>query len=711
MQIIQTIREKAIVIVIIVIALSLIGFILMDALTGNKGVTELVAGKVNGKKITTEQLDKRTKMVEQQYGQNKTGMEGYYAREQAWNQLVEEMLTKTETDKLGIMVSDKEVSSLLLSNDPNNPFLQSPQFKDSLTGKLDIKKAQAQIAQIKALKGEQRDAMNQSFEMIKEGLYKYKYSSLITGSAYYPDWMQKADIAASTGFSMVNYVMVPYTDVSDSGIVITDADVAAYEKEHPAKFKLEENTRKISFIAISQKPSRKDSNDVYNELLTVRQNIINDTATPAATLVTNYNSTIAYKDAFQPQAAINPFIFSDSSQGSMIGKVFGPYTENNNYILAKVLDSKLMPDSAKARHILFQTADSRNPNNTNMMPEAQAKKMADSVLMLLQAGVSFDSLCQKYSYDFGSKQKGGDLGYFTQTMMVPEFSDFCFNKNIGERGVVKTEYGYHIIEVTGQKNPKPAYKIAYIGKDIITSEETINNARDLSDKASSSKDKQALEAFAKQNGLTLTTASGIKEHDFMINGLPNLDSRELIKWANAATVGAVSQPANIGDQYIVAVLEQVQNKGDLMDAATAKPMCEAQIKNQKKFNILKARATGNSTLETLAATYGKSISIAGADSSLTFASQSLNGTYEPKVIGAAFNKKMINKVSQAIQGETGVYYIQVLGNLSGTKPAPSVFENEQAAKAKAADMRNALSRWADGLKKQAEIVDDRSKFY
>jgi len=669
---------------------------------------ETVIGTVNGKTINGEDFDRRAKMIEQQYGQNKTGMESYYAREQAWTQLVEELLVRTETDKLGITVTDKELSDLLLSNDANNPLLQNPQFKDSLTGKLDVKKAQAQINQMKALKGEQRDEVNKSLDMIKEGLYRYKYGSMITGSAYYPDWMQKSDINAATAFSMVNYVMVPYTDVSDSAVKVTDADINDYVKKHPAKFRLEDNIRKISYLAFSQKPSQKDSNLVYNELLNIRQSFIADSSANLAALITGFGSTIPYKDTFVQKSLLNPIITQDTTAGTIIGKVYGPFIQNNSYVLAKVLQTKMVPDSAKARHILFQTNDPRNPNNTNLMPDAQAKLMADSVLRMIQAGVNFDTLCKMYSYDIASKDKNGDLGYFSSTTMVPEFTNFCFNNPIGQRAVVKTDFGYHVIEVTGQKNPNAAYKVAYVAKDINTSEETINTESDLANKASESKDKAALIAFGKKNNLELVpVTTGIKESDFMISALPNLDSRELIKWANGATVGAVSPAYSIGDQYVVAVLDLALTKGSPMDAESAKPICEMPIRNAKKFAILKAKAPANSSLESLAATYAKSISIAGTDSSLTFNTQNFNGSYEPKVLGAAFNKNFINKLSPAIQGENGLYYIQVTG--TGTKAAPSTFENEQAAKAKVSDIRNALARWIDGLKKQAEIVDNRNK--
>ncbi len=80
----------------------------------------------------------------------------------------------------------------------------------------------------------------------------------------------------------------------------------------------------------------------------------------------------------------------------------------------------------------------------------------------------------QYSSD-GSKDKGGDLGTFGYGAMVPEFNNYCFENPVGSKDVVKTQFGYHIIEVLSQKGG-PTYKIGFLAKEIFASEETINNA-------------------------------------------------------------------------------------------------------------------------------------------------------------------------------------------------------------------------------------------
>lgn len=113
--------------------------------------------------------------------------------------------------------------------------------------------------------------------------------------------------------------------------------------------------------------------------------------------------------------------------------------------------------------------------------------------------------------------------------MVPEFNEFTFTKPVGSKDVVKTQFGYHIIEVTGQKDFKPAYKVAYLAKEITASDITINNASLAATKASAEKDAKSLKEYAAKNGLQLIQNPVIvKENDYSAGSLQ--DARSLIKW-------------------------------------------------------------------------------------------------------------------------------------------------------------------------------------
>jgi len=300
------------------------------------------------------------------------------------------------------------------------------------------------------------------------------------------------------------------------------------------------------------------------------------------------------------------------------------------------------------------------------------------------------------------------LGTFGYGTMVTEFNDFCFNKTAGSKGVVKTQFGYHIIDVVSQKDFKPAYKIASVGKEIIVSDETVGKSSLEATKASAEKTKAGLEKYIEKNGRSLNAVpSLVKENDYSIGALK--DARSIVKWAFEAKVGDVSEPFSLGDQFVVVVLDKVFEKGT-QDTATARSGCEAIIRNKKKAEIIIKKIGQNPTLESAASAYGKTVQIAGADSTIYFNSQIINGVgMESKMIGAAFNKTYQTKASPAIEGTSGVYLIKI--NSIQTKPASSPEVIAQNAATKLGTIRSQINGWYEGLKKQADIVDERSKHF
>jgi peptidyl-prolyl cis-trans isomerase C len=105
------------------------------------------------------------------------------------------------------------------------------------------------------------------------------------------------------------------------------------------------------------------------------------------------------------------------------------------------------PESAKARHILLKV-----PEGANEEAWKEAESKAKDIKQKLENGEDFAELAKKYSDDPGSKNKGGDLGFFTKGRMVPEFESAAFSLKPGELSdPVKTNFGYHLIEVQEKK--------------------------------------------------------------------------------------------------------------------------------------------------------------------------------------------------------------------------------------------------------------------
>ncbi|CEP92385.1 peptidyl-prolyl cis-trans isomerase [[Clostridium] sordellii] len=105
----------------------------------------------------------------------------------------------------------------------------------------------------------------------------------------------------------------------------------------------------------------------------------------------------------------------------------------------------------KASHILIKNID-ENGKKLDDAKIKENKKLAESILKKALEGENFEELAKKYSED-GSAQSGGDLGFFSKGAMVAEFEKAAFGLNKGEiyPKLVETQFGYHIIKKTDEK--------------------------------------------------------------------------------------------------------------------------------------------------------------------------------------------------------------------------------------------------------------------
>lgn len=95
------------------------------------------------------------------------------------------------------------------------------------------------------------------------------------------------------------------------------------------------------------------------------------------------------------------------------------------------------------------------------------ERTAKVVKERLDKGEDFAKLASEYSIDPSSKDKGGDVGFFTKGRMVSEFDSVVFSLDVDQvSDLVKTEYGYHIIKVTDKKTNKFEDKKKAIEKEL-----------------------------------------------------------------------------------------------------------------------------------------------------------------------------------------------------------------------------------------------------
>jgi peptidyl-prolyl cis-trans isomerase D len=510
--------------------------------------------------------------------------------------------------------------------------------------------------------------------------------------------MVEKQAADNNQIASASVVFVPYASIADSTIKVTDNDIAAYVKAHASAYKKEEETRSIAYVSFSAIPSSADSAAVLNEVLAQKQDFAS--ATDNGAFLNRVGSDLPYYDGYFSKNRMQQ-ANKDTLVKIPTGTVYGPYVDGNAYVLAKMVGIKNWPDSSKVRHILIGTVDPRS--GQQIRPDSVAKKLVDSIKYAVAAGADFNALVQKYSDDAGSKEKGGVYDYFAQGQMVGAFNDFSFDKPKGTKDVVKSEFGYHYTEVLDQKNFAPAYKIAYLSKALVASNETVTAASTAAASfVANAKSKKDFEQNALKNNLQILNGVDIKKNDFTITGLGK--SRETVRWVYDNKVGAVSEPTEIGDAYIVAMITSIGEKGT-MGVAEAKPLVEGLVRNELKAKqIIESKFKG-STLEDFVKSSGFP---AQRVDSLSFASPFVPGLgAEPKVVGAAFNKSLIGKNTAAIEGSAGVFAVRP----EAISAAATMQDPAAITSALLQAVQSNIYRGFEAIKKSAKITDNRSTFY
>ncbi len=714
MSIIQTIREKGAKISVVLIALALLGFILTDYFAGKTrnqgGGGSKTIGSVNGTSIDGEDFQKEVDGMEammQQQGYPQGAALTQQATQQAWEQSVNRIILTAEYDKLGMRVGKKELGDILYG--PNAPQDLKKQFADEATGQFNPVKAKQAIDQMlkdKKTPAAQKEQFNNYVSQLEQQRKSEKYNALLANSSNVPRWFIEKQNADNSQLAKISLVKENYIVIPDSTVKIEDKQIASYISKHKEDFKQEES-RSVSYVVFSAAPNAADSAEARNRLLTLKAEL--DSAKDIEQFLARQGSGNFYNGYISGKAI--QIANKDSIFRTPVGRTYGPYLDGATYTVAKMIGVRQMPDTVKIRHILVATTQ-RDPQSGQMMQvrdTVSAKKLIDSIQTAIRSGSNFDTVCVKLSEDPGSKDKGGLYENVPSGQMVSPFNDYIFLNPVGSKGVVKTEFGYHYIEILSQKGSGPGYKIAYLPLEIVASQETDNAALNKANQfAADSKDQKSFddtyEKTLKAQGLLKNLGMNIGPNDAVVQGLA---SRTFVKNIYAAKRGEVLKPERIGSDYVVAAVTEVFSEGT-KSVAIARAFVEPLLRNQQKAEILKKKIGKITTLEAAAAILGKPIeTIDSVRMNLKTPPPALG--IEPKVTGAAFNPSNKGKVvPEALDGINGVYVVRV-DNISATPVTEGNVAEQRKAMYQDAKQRGANP--LEGLKSASTIKDKRADRY
>lgn len=710
MSVIQQIRDKYARIAVVAIGVALLGFIMMDAFSGGGGLfggQDTTVGEIDGKEIDFNDFNRQVTQAT-----NRQQFQGEYGTMQAvnsiWQQQVMDAVMNEQYEELGLTMTDRELDILLFGPNPPQEFRQAfsdPQNPQSWDPGM-VRQYYNQIKNTGT--PEQKAQLDELVTYIRKQALMKKYTNLLTNSVYIPKWFLDKRNVDNSLVANAAFVSVPYTSIPDSAVTISDDEINAYLKDNRSEYELKEETRSISYVSFSAAPSAADSAKVRNQMLALKDSF-QRTGNAKEFLIAN-NSQVQLSDNYIGKDDLN-IQNKDTVFNAGKGNVVGPLVEPGAFIMTKILDVKNQPDTVKLRHILVGL----NPTDAAGQPlaardSATAKRIADSVQRVIAGGANFDSVAVKISDDPGSKFRGGVYDSITrQTPFVPEFKEFIFNNPPGSKKVVKTQFGYHYIEVLSHKGSSQVYNMAIFALPIEASSETVSDANNaatmLSGNATDEKSfNDYFEKNLKSKGYQKMVASNLKPMDFSVTGINGV-ARELVKAVFDGDEGDVLDPKLINnDSYVVAIITDVQEEG-LPSAASVRPVVEPLLRNKKKAEQIMQQIGKPTDLNAVAAKFNQQVQTAD---SIRYVGGGPLG-FEPKVVGAIFNPANKGKIAdQPIAGNTGVYVVRT--DAVYTVPVESASIEDQR---RMLEMQNRQMQQSpvDLLKDRMKIKDYRAKFY
>jgi peptidylprolyl isomerase/peptidyl-prolyl cis-trans isomerase D len=285
--------------------------------------------------------------------------------------------------------------------------------------------------------------------------------------------------------------------------------------------------------------------------------------------------------------------------------------------------------------------------------------------------------------------------------MVTPFSDFVFRNRKGAKGVVETEFGYHVIEVLDKKD---VVKLATISKKLIPSDATANQIyTEASQFEFDLKETDFLD-LAKQKNIAVREVNDLKILDETFPGLGN--QRQAVQWAfeEDRKVSDVKRFSYNTDGFIIVQLISSKAEG-VASAADVSDEVPPLVIKEKKKKYITDQIENYTSLEEVADQFGQALSSAKAVN--RFTAMLAGASQEPKVVGAAFST-LSGAISKPIAGNTGIYVIKTTAtNPAEAMPSYAGFRASLENNSK----QNVQQSLAVALKSKYTIVDNRRLYY
>ena len=694
---------------IAIIGIALLAFVLQDLFQSQGRNTGPVVAVVDGEKISVRDYELlKEKNLNNRRSQSNTNNLSSAETYSIYNSTLEEMIKNNimtkEYEASGIGITSEELYDQMTGEHPHQWIVQS--FTDA-DGNFSKENVLNYLQNLDQLPAEYYDRWIDFEKAVKENRLETKFDNLVKASYFLPTALAEKYYQNKNMKASADVIALRYSTIPDSTVVVTDADNKAFYEENKFRYETDER-RDIEYVVFEIKPSLQDRQDALKYVQDLRRDF---EATDNVANFVNANSDKRYDSAWVsrknvPQQIENA-IFDN---GNGVGYVYGPYEDGESFNMVRIVDMQNRPDSLKASHILISFKGAYNSQDTISKEDAEAK--ANALLAQLNAVKNndelFAELAMANSTDPGSKDKGGDLDWFTDGMMVPQFNEYVVNNPVGSMGIVETMFGYHIIKVTDKTEPQPKVRLAYMSHEIIPSTKTYQSIyADANKFVTENRSYEKFNTAIEEQGLTKRTMPRMNKSTYQIAGIDN--PREIVRWAfdEKTKKGDVSEKIfELDNMLVVAALTGIVHEGYAPLEVVAE-QSKYQILNKKKGQMAvdKMKACGNDVNRMVSELGAESTSV----SDINIESRVLsNFGVEADIIGTLLGMKEGEEVGP-IAGNSSAFIIK---NVKFSQPAATT-DYSDIIREKTSQFTNKVmsGNVYSALKNQAKIKDNRTEIF
>ena len=582
-------------------------------------------------------------------------------RNQVWQMMLMDYSLRAEGKKIGLEVTKDELSELCIGEKPHEIIAGRRAFYDE-TGRFNRDNLVRFLASLEQETESPEQAANlkqaKTYWMYWENAVRLtymqeKYTTLLQNLIKANSLEARFAFNARQQSTTAQFVNQPFYAVADSLVKVSNNDIKKLYAKHKPEFKQTPN-RAIAYVAFDVKPSEFDYEAADKLMKELEQEL---KTTDDVALVVNTNSDIMY-DGRDYSAATIPAEYKDFvfRKGAKAGDVSSLTFENDKYSIARIVEIGYnLPDSVCLKAIAAQEG-----------------------------------------------QEDAELGWFQATDLNKTIAEPAFHGKRGTRFTVAQGLGEQTFEITDIAPATPKAKVAILERTVTPSSKTYsviyNNAKQF---IVNNNNEEAFRNAATEAGMTIHQQFNLNKNTEKVGDLKA--SRPIVRWAFDAKEGQVSDVFECGNQFIVAVLTEV-NDGEYRSLESVRAELMAEATNNAKAEYIKKQLKGIASLEEAAQILEKPVQTAENVSLAAY--RFGNAGNEPAVIGATMALEN-DELSQPIQGRAGVFVVK-----AGTKTtAEGEFNEEMEKQQLSGRAAYSIPYQAIALiQEKADVVDNRANF-